>query len=250
MSKSELFHLRRGYYEWVAEAVDRVALSVTSLRQTNDGYEHRIYKCKLIAVVDSVTSAVELKGKIDNEARAITAQMATIGQQGGLKVTPIKMKVDIVNATGDVALTVRPAQCRVSDKGSEIRQRIEVYLDHLRKQDPPDDMAISVAERLHDSIKARDLYISATDSGAQYRVTYYNYFDGKRYQRSVGDVLIVVGNEQTKIVEAPLRKARADKSAPLGIYYTYPAPEIAILHQVYPFNPAYIKRRKQRLLNK
>ena len=213
MSKTtkEMWELRNGFYKWLADYVTEQSRGVRELRKPSDEQGKR-KKGKIIGFVSSVTQGAQIKGEIQRKLSDTNAQLKALGGSAGLSVTPVKVKVEIISPSGDVALTEGAAQRRISLEGKVIRQEIKAYIDYLKKQETPDKKEIETAEGLYRTIKADELYIRASDSGNSYRVTYYSQIDGKRKQQSVCDVLLIAGNGDTKLAEAPQRKERTDKA--------------------------------------
>lgn len=245
----EMWELRSGFYQWLAEYVKGKSTMAKELRQPSDERGRR-KKGKIIGVVGSVTEAVTVKAEIISKLDDTNARLIEVGGSAGLPVTPIKITAEIICPVGDVALTSTAAERRISIEGKELKQEIESYINYLREAENPNIADINEAKELYKSIKENELYISSTDSGNGYRVTYYNGLDGRRQQQSVCDVLLIAG-ENTRLVDAPKRKDRADKAEQLGVYYKrLLGTDCMVLHRVYKFDKRYIKRRTQRLGNK
>ena len=71
-------------------------------------------------------------------------------------------------------------------------------------------------------------------------------------QQSVGNIVIVVGETATRIVDAPKRKARSDQAEQLYCY-DRPIPYgggDTMLHRIYPYDMRYVSRHKRKLDNK
>lgn len=245
--KKELWELRNGFYSCVTEIIAESSREVRELRQVDDT-PYRQKKGKFIGIVDGMEQAVKVKGEILALQTRTNEKMRLAASSAGLPVTPIALKVEIIKPEGDVALTEGAAQRRISAKGKVIRQEIKAYIDYLKAQENPDFTEISIAEELYKNISTEELYISATDSGSSYRVSYYSGFDRSRKQQSVGDILLIAGDSDTQLVQAPQRKRRADRSVQLGVYYKQIANSNQMaLHRVYEFDKRYIKRRENRL---
>ena len=245
----EMWELRNGFYRWLAEYLKEESAMAKELRQPSEE-RGRHKKGKIIGVVGSVTEAVTVKAEIISKLDDTNARLVAVGESAGLSVTPIKIKVEIICPVGDVALTSTAAERRISIEGKELKQEIESYINYLREVENPNIVDINEAKELYKSIKDNELYISSTDSGNGYRVTYYNGLDGRRQQQSVRDVLLIAG-ENTRLVDAPKRKDRADRAKQLGIYYRrLLGTDCMVLRRVYNFDKRYLDRRTQRLDNK
>ena len=244
----KIWELRNDFYKWTADYVEENSTTVRNLRQPSEERGKR-KKGKIIGIVGSVTQAVKIKAEIEGRLADTNAQLIALDKETVLSITPINMKIEIINPSGDVALTETPAERRISVEGKELRKEIRACIDYLRAQENPNEWEIGITEELYKNINARELYIRGTDSGCGYRVTYFSGLDGRRKQQSVCDVLIIIGNEDTKLVDAPKRKDRSDKAEQIGVYYKHLAGS-AILHRVYAFDKRYINRRLQRLDNK
>jgi len=243
----KILELRNGFYKWVSDYVEEKSTTVRNLRQPSEERGKR-KKGKIIGIVGSVTQAVQIKAEIEGRLADTNAQLVTLGMKTA-SITPINIKTEIINPSGDVALTETPAERRIPVEGKALRNEIKNCIEYLKTQEKTDDWEIGTTEELYKSIKASELYIRGTDSGYGYRVTYFSGMDGCRKQQSVCDVLIIVGNEDTKLVDAPKRKERADKAEQIGVYYNHFA-GAAVLHRVYAFDKRYINRHLKRLDNK
>ena len=245
----EMWLLRNGFYKWLADYVTELSREVIEFRRPSEERGKR-KKGKIIGFVNSVTQGAQIKGEIQGKLSDTNAQLVSLGSSAGVSVTPIKVKVEVISPLGDVALTQNAAQRRISVEGKAIKRDINDYIKYLKAQEKPNFRDINAANELYKAISDNELYISATDSGISYRVTYYSHIDGARKQQNVCDVLLIAGND-TRLIAAPQRKERADKAVQLGIYYKRLLDtDIMILHRVYEFNQRYIDRRIQRLANK
>ena len=252
MSKTtqEMWELRNNFYNWLADFVKANSREVKELRKPTEERGKR-KKGKIIGIVESVIVGKQIDGEIFLELSDVNKKLKALGDAAGLSVTPIKVKVEVIDPLDDVLLTEQAAQRRVSAEGTEIRQEIKAYIDYLKKQETPDKKEIETAEELYKAVKASELYIRASDSGNSYRVTYYNAIDKCRKQQNVGDVLLIAGGDFIRLLEAPKRKERADKAKQLGTYYKrLLGSDEMMLCRVYAFDKRYIKRRTQRLDNK
>ena len=245
----EMWELRNGFYEWIADYVKEQSYNICELRKpTKEHNKHN--KGKIIGFVGSVTQAVSVKAELMNKLEDTNAQLQALGSSEGLSVTPINLKIKIISPLGDVTLTESAAQRRFSVEGKEVRADIKAYIEHLKSKESPNYNEIRIAEDLYRNIKTNKLYTRGTDSGNSYRVAYYNSLEGQRVQQSVCDVLLIAG-EDISLVNVPKRKGREDKKEQLGIYYKrLLGSDEWILHRLYKFDERYLKRRTKRLDNK
>lgn len=201
--------LHQDIYDTVNEA-EHTAIRV--LREPN--FSSKQPSPKIIAVVDSDRKAEELKDKVLASVRetnnVIEAELS--GTQ--LEHWKNRYKVKIVHATGDIMLSVKPAEFRETLSGNEVKIKLQELKSQLwyniEKTREEIDKCINI-------IKPKKRYIYAKSTGSSYRVTFFN--NEVRQQASVGNVLIVISDNNSQIVNTPPRKQRSDKKERL---YTIP----------------------------
>ena len=251
MSKTtrDMWELRNGFYQWVADYVKEQSYNVCELREpTKEHNKHN--KGKIIGFVESMSQSKKIESELLNKLENTNTQLQALGSSAGLSVTPINIQIKAIAPVGDVILTSKPAERRLSVEGKEAQADIKAYIEYLKCNECPNYNKIHIAEDLYRNIKTDELYTMGTDSGTSYRVAYYNSLDGCRVQQSVCDVLLIAG-EGISLVDVPKRKCRKDKAEQLGVYYKrLLSSDEWILHRLYKFDKRYFQRRIKRLDNK
>lgn len=158
---------------------------------------------KIIIVVRTEEQAEELKAKclslIDNANNDVKTEL----KGSILPRYEIKYSINIINAASDISLSVHKAQCRKKMSGSEVKANLKQLKSGLNSEKSANiDVCL-------ESICDTSQYILAKSTGSSYRATYFN--GNNRAQMSVGNLLIVVSPSDIQIVNAPVRKQRADK---------------------------------------
>lgn len=245
MGKRELWQLRNELHETVYTVVRDGCVSVRELREPTDAPEKHIHSGKIIGLLRDREQAEVLKSMIEDEIAQTNERMKAAARTmgGDLPTAPIKYKISMIECIGDVALSRSAAQRRIGITGEVLKKEIIEHIDRLQKREFPDDDAIQAALAFLNSIDVKALYADAVDSGTAYRVSWYDAATYKRCQRNVGHILLVVGGEGSRIVDAPMRKARSDRAQQL---YCYERPGVGgtMLHRIYPYDMRYANRRK------
>lgn len=153
----------------------------------------------------------------------------------------IDHKLYTAHALGDVLLSAQKAYRRISIGGEELQNQIGAYIEHLLSVDIPDNELVKTQRDLIELIDPKKRYISAAFSGMNYRVTYFDTDMKRRLQKSVNDILIIIGNADTRILDAPPRKERSDKQPLIGIYYV-PVAGKWVQRNIYEFDERYLGR--------
>lgn len=175
---------------------------------------------KIIIVVDTDKQAEELKDSVLASVRGTNNVIESQLSESLLERWEIRYKVKIVHATGDIMLSVKPAQYRETLSGDKVKEKLQelksLLLYNIKE-------TREVIDKCIDRIKPKKSYIYAKSTGSSYRITFFN--DEVRQQVSVGNVLIVVSNTDSKIIDTPPRKQRSDKkdclyAIPISTNYT------------------------------
>lgn len=244
IARSELFSIRSECHDYVFEyARDHRNGDVLELRQPNREGIIKQRSGKIVIVVKDFQEAAAIKKECEEHIKRCNSKMHEIGAKEKLSVKDICYKINIVHAAGAVNISCKGAQRRKGITGAALKPDIEAYIKSL------DISAIDEhlrAKKFLDSIKPQELYIRATDTGTSYRVTYYSPFESKRCQCSVGNVLIVVGDENTRLYASPERKQRKDISKAIFCYSVklLPSSDLHTVYYIYPYNNHYESRRK------
>ena len=184
---------------------------------------------KVIVVVETMEQAERLKQYCVNQVQQSNIRIEQLLNKTSPRYE-IKYKINIVRASGDVFLSVRDADNRKTVSGSDVIKTLQSFLERLDEKKEDDKETAEVIRKDIQKIQKNKKYTLAQSTGNNYRITYYDSDVSRRVQASVGNVMIVVSNTQTKIQDAPERKQRTDKKEPLfvirlplfGIISVYP----------------------------
>ena len=184
---------------------------------------------KIIVVVETMEQAESLKQYCVNQVQQSNIRIEQLLNKSSPRYE-IKYKINVVRASGDVFLSVRDADSRKTVSGSDVIKTLQSVLERLDENKEDDKATAEIIRKDIQKIQKNKKYTWAQSTGNNYRITYYDSDNSKRVQASVGNVMIVVSNSQTKIQNAPERKQRADKKEPLfvvrlplsGIVSVYP----------------------------
>lgn len=143
----------------------------------------------------------------------------------------INYKVNIVHAKGDVFLSVHAAQSRKTAEGKAVIGTLESYLKELDENKEQDKKLIDTIRRYIALVNPESQYTWAKSTGNNYRLTYFDPNKSQRMQISVDHITVIVGDQQTRIQDAPERKERTDRKQPLfvlavplhGVISVYPS---------------------------
>ena len=230
-----VYEIRNDLHQQVSEILDEKSVNTRILRYAFAS--ERKKSVKAIAVVDTIDAAVDLKKLIEHRIKVANNNLSELFILCPDAFTPIKYKIRIITAFGSVQIKERDAQQRKSITGDTLLEKVSDYLKSLEESPERDENAIRDTQALLSKINPDELYISAIDTGKNYQVSYFDHEQGKREHCSVCDILIVAG-ESISLVDAPLRKVRADRAEQIGYYYRG-----AELNRIYNFDKRYIKRR-------
>lgn len=184
---------------------------------------------KVIVVVETMEQAEKIRQHCVNQIQQSNIRIEEILKKTAPRYE-IKYKINIVRASGDVFLSVRDADSRKNVSGSDVIKTLQSFLERLDENKEDDKATAEVIRKDIQKIQKNKKYTWAHSTGNNYRITYYDSDNSKRVQASVGNVMIVVSDSQTKIQNAPERKQRTDKKEPLfvirlplfGIVSVYP----------------------------
>lgn len=219
VDKSWLVEVRKSLHQDIADTVkatEHTALRV--LREPNISKKQP--SPKIIIVVDTDKQAEELKDSVLASVRGTNNVIESQLSESLLERWEIRYKVKIVHATGDIMLSVKPAQYRETLSGEKVKEKLQelksLLLYNIKE-------TREVIDKCIDGIKPKKSYIYAKSTGSSYRVTFFN--DEIRQQVSVGNVLIVVSDTNSQIIDTPPRKQRSDKKdclydIPISTNYT------------------------------
>lgn len=254
MSKKEMWMLRNDLHETVFEFVRDTCHTVRELRMPSDDPHKRSHSGKIIGVLLNKEQGELLRDMIEEEISSINEKLKSAAIVAGfeLPVVPIKYKIALVECLGDVMISKTAAQRRIGVTGEDLTKDIKDFIQYQRSKEKPDVDEIQKALEFLKTIDSNALYIDAVDTGTSYRINWFDSETQQRRQQSVGNIVIVVGEAATRIVDAPKRKARSDQAEQLYCY-DRPIPYgcgDTVLHRIYPYDMRYVSRRKHKLDNK
>ena len=254
MSRKEMWMLRNDLHETVFKFVCDNCHTVRELRMPTDDPHKRSHSGKIIGVLYSKEKGELLRDMIEEEIRNVNEKLKSAALVAGfeLPVVPIKYKIALVKCSGDVMISQTAAQRRIGITGEVLTKDIKDFIQYQLKKEKPDVDEIQKALDFLKTIDPNALYIDAIGSGTSYRINWFDAEAQKRKQQSVGNIVIVVGETATRIVDSPKRKARSDQAEQLYCY-DRPIPYgggDTMLHRIYPYDMRYIDRHKQKLANK
>ena len=209
------------------EVTGTESLDMRILKEPNQSRLHPAGK--IIVVVETMEQAERLKQYCVNQVQQSNIRIEQLLNKSFPRYE-IKYKINVVRASGDVFLSVRDADSRKTVSGSDVIKTLQSVLERLDENKEDDKATAEIIRKDIQKIQKNKKYTWAQSTGNNYRITYYDSDNSKRVQASVGNVMIVVSNSQTKIQNAPERKQRADKKEPLfvvrlplsGIVSVYP----------------------------
>lgn len=209
------------------EVTGTESLDIRILKEPNQSRLHPAGK--VIIVVETMEQAERLKQYCMNQVQQSNIRIEQLLNKPSPRYE-IKYKINVVRASGDVFLSVRDADSRKTVNGSAVIQTLQSFLERLDENKEDDKVTAEIIRKDIQKIQKNKKYTWAQSTGNNYRITYYDSNKSKRVQASVGNVMIVVSDTQTKIQDAPERKKRTDKKEPLfvirlplfGIVSVYP----------------------------
>ena len=189
---------------------------------------------KMIIVVESNEQAQILKEKCLNLIAKANNRLINELQKCSLyKHYELKYSINILPYARDIMLTVGDAQRRNTITGSQIKINLQALYTKLSdkwqteyeffgtkedKKTVQNNHLDKLKRYMNECIAGLDddqNYIFAESTGKSYRLTYY---DGScRKQISLGNLLIIVGSTDVRIMDKPQRKTRADRKQALYV---------------------------------
>lgn len=201
------------------------SLAMRILKEPNP--ERKLHPAgKVIIAVKTTEQAEELKQFCLNQIQQSNFRIEQLLNKNLPRYT-IKYKINTVKAAGNVFLSVRSAESRKIVSGTAIINILQSFLEQL---DEKDKAAAEIIQKDLQKFQREKKYTFAKSTGNNYKITYYNSDSSKREQISVGNILIIISDTDTKIQDAPERKRRTDRKEPLfvlrlplfGIISVYP----------------------------
>ena len=136
-----------------------------------------------------------------------------------------------MHATGDIMLSVKPAEFRETLSGDKVKSKLQelksLLLYNIEKTK-------EVIDKYIDGINQRESYIYTKSTDLNYRITFFD--DEVRQQTSVGNVLIVVSDTNSYIIDTPPRKQRSDKKTPVHYFSKHKLYTIREIQGVYNYS--------------
>lgn len=205
----ERISCHQGIFDEVNEA-EHFAIRI--LKEPNKGKLHPA--TKIIVVVGTSEQAEHIRQNCLNMVQETNSRIDELLNQNAPRYK-IKYKISLIKADGDVFLSVREAQSRKVVPGKSVIEALESFIDKLDGNQKDDKERIEIIRKDISLLNPNQKYTWAKHTGSNYRVTYFDSEQSKRLQTNVGHILLVVGDEQTKIQDALERKERTDRKKPL-----------------------------------
>lgn len=211
VNRNWLVEVRKSLHQDIYDTVNETEhTAIRVLREPNISKKQP--SPKIIVIVDNDQKAEELKNSILASVRDTNNIIEAELSKTQLDRWEIRYKVKIVHATGDIMLSIKPAEFRETLSGDEVKSKLQELKSLLLYNI---DETKEIIDKCIDGINPRKGYIYAKSTGSSYRVTFFN--DEVRQQISVGNVLIVVSDTNSQIIDTPPRKQRADKKERLYV---------------------------------
>lgn len=204
---------RMGCHQSIFDEVNETEyFDIRILKEPNKSKIHPAVKA--IVVVGTIEQAEHLREYCLNTVQQTNIRISELLSKDSTRYE-IKYKINIVKADGNIFLSIHDAQSRQIAKGRAVIDTLNSFLNELNENKKEDKRLIDAIWKCLLIVNPDKKYTWAKSTGNNYRITYFDSDKAKRVQASVGNIMIVVGDSQTKIQDAPERKKRTDKKQPL-----------------------------------
>ncbi len=215
---NSLYSIRSGHHETVFEYVKDNSRA-TVLKEPNQS--HLKAAGKIIGVVSSQQEADNIESKIRALEDTDNQRLKAAAKEANVSYCEFNYNINIIHSEESVIITKNNAQRRYVRTGAELKVKLQKAACKLQDIESDETTEkIKSIERIKTALTDDKLYTEAVNSGTGYRA---NYFLGEKKQISVGDVLIVIGDDNINIELAEehkqMRKERKDKLKVKAIYY-------------------------------
>ena len=256
MGKLELFYLRNSCHKFAIRDLKDKCKETLIIRDPYDDtvQEKYVHSPKAMGLVTSMAEAQDIindiKSRIEETNDAMQKDIEKTFGETGVKVSfsPVEYRMNIIVCSGDVKVTSRAAERRISYTGKDLKNILSKYIMYLNSIsiDGDKDSRLFEAHSFYNAIDDYSMYIYGVESGKQTRITYYSPDENRSLQVSMNNILIAVGDSDSAIRFNDMRKKRDDTSESI-FHFIMPASDGTDKnYNIYPYDVRYLKRSKKK----